>query len=631
MLLTVSEIRKLFAAEIVLDGASFKLQNKEKVALVGRNGAGKTTLLKLMTGQYEPDSGSIQWARGAKVGYLKQEHAVDESRTVLEEAQAGIAEKVSMQKRLAELEQQMEKGATDDDLEEYARLHEHFFDSSGFDLDKDVRSVLSKMGFDEADFDRPCGSLSGGQKTRLAISRLLLEEPDLLILDEPTNHLDLQATEWLESWIRQYTGAVLLISHDRTFLQNTAQRVMELRNGKIKSYPGDFSQFIKLKAEEEARQAEVAAKQTAEIAKLDEYVRRFMNSQRTAQARGRLKMMEKLIENRVEAPTQDRGLKAGFASAKRSGDQVIVCKGLAVGYGSNSLFSGFDWEVRIGERWGVIGENGAGKSTLIKTLVGRLPSLSGVHRLGSNVSVGYFSQDVSELDEDMTPLEFMVWECGMDAGPARHLLGRFLLSGDDVFRPIRTLSGGEKNKLVLAALTQSNPNLLVLDEPTNHLDMDSREALGGILDEFDGTLVLISHDRWLLSRVTNRILDVRKSGPIQYGGTYAEYRSRSKVDAVAVSKQDSGAKPTATSSMTPREVSKEITRVQRSIENLEDEIAEVERAIQQIEESLSAPPQDADLMALTTKYSDLKSTHEAMMGDWEKESLYLESLRAMQA
>ena len=626
MLLNVSGIRKLYAAEIVLENVSFRIESREKVALVGRNGAGKTTLLRILTGQESPDSGSVNWARGAKVGYLKQEFAVDSGRTVLEEAQSAVADQLVLQARLKQLEEAMADGASEEDLEEFARLHERFAEVEGYSLDRSVTSVLTRMGFTEADYDRPTTTLSGGQKTRLALSRLLLEEPDLLILDEPTNHLDLQATEWLEGWIRQYHGAVLLVSHDRTFLENTAQRVVELKAGTCKSYPGDFTKYLKLRAEELARQAEVAEKQAQEIAKLDEFVRRFMNSQRTAQARGRLKMKERLEATKVQAPQSERGIKAGFGKVARSGDLVVECRALEVGYSSATLFKGFDWTVRWGERWGVIGENGAGKSTLVKTLLNDIPALSGHFRLGTGLTVGYFTQDAQDLDPDSTPLEHLVWDCGLDVGPARDLLGRFLLSGDDVLRPIRTLSGGEKNKLVLASLTTLQPNLLVLDEPTNHLDMDSREALADILRDYSGTLILISHDRWLLTEVTDHLLDVKRSGPKVFNGPYKDYGTSN----VPVTTNQTVKLAPVAPSLSQREISKEIGRLAKVIETTEDEIQRCEQALALVEQNLAEPPQGDELMELTAKHASIQQEIERLMTDWASQSHQLDELKAQQ-
>lgn len=633
MLLSVARIRKTFGVDIILEDVTFRIGAREKVALVGRNGTGKTTLLKILTGQLEPDAGTFHLAQGAKVGYLRQEAPVATGRTVLEEAQSAIVGEIQLRSRLETLESKMEAGeATPDDLEEFALLHEHFEDSGGYSVERDVRVVLQRLGFSEDEFDKPTAKLSGGEKTRLAISRLLLEEPDLLILDEPTNHLDLQATEWLESWVRGYHGAVLLVSHDRAFLDSTAERVLELRDLTVKSYPGPFPKYLQLKAEEEIRQAEVARRQDIEIAKMDEYVRRFMNSQRTAQARGRQKLMNRLIANRVEAPKNEKGMAAGFRDVKRSGDIVLETQRLEVGFGpEHRLFQGLDWTVTLGERWGVIGENGSGKSTLIKVLLGELEPMGGQTKLGSNVEVGYFSQDTADLDPEESPLDTMVFDMDMEPQKARDLLGRFLFSGDDVYRPIKTLSGGEKNKLSLAKLTELNPNLLILDEPTNHLDMASREALATVLKEYRGTLILVSHDRWLLSQVTDHTLDVRKQGPIVYPGSYLEYRQwqarGGKPGAKTVSRE--AAKPEVPR-LSPRELSKEIQRMERVVADTEQNISDLEADLKALEQRLERLDASADVFALTSEHQRLQEDLAGTMSVWEHSMASLEKLRAMQ-
>lgn len=634
MLLNVSHVSKQFGIDIVLEKVSFQIKAGEKVALVGRNGCGKSTLLKLITGSYAPDSGSILIAQGASIGYLRQENPVKESRSVLQEAESAVGHRLEIKQRLEELETILETNPTEDDLEEYALLHEHFAEAQGYSLDRDLSSVLKQMGFDESDFDRLTESLSGGEKTRLAIARLILEEPELLILDEPTNHLDLKATEWLERWIREYRGAVLLVSHDRTFLENTAQRVIEIRQHTAYSYPGNFVQFLELRQAEDERQAEVASRQAQEIAKLDEYVRRFMNSQRTAQARGRLKQMNKLKEGQVEVPKNERGMAAGFKETKRSGDIVIECNNLAVGFPDETLYKDFDWIVRFGERWGVIGENGAGKSTLIKTIFGDIDPISGAAKIGSNVEVGYFSQDTAELNPDWSPLKYIAYECDLEAPAARDLLGRFLISGDDVFRSIKTLSGGEKNKLVLARLTHESPNLLVLDEPTNHLDMASREALAKVLSDYKGTLVLISHDRWLLGQVSNHTLDVRRAGPKTYSGSYEEYRTKMAADAQATTTRNRtvSSKPQISTapSLSPREISKEIERITKLVADLENEVSKDEMMLAEIEHQLSVLGPEVDVHALTNEHGRRKELLEGRLSAWETQASRLEELRAMQ-
>ena len=632
MLLTVSQVKKSYGVDVILTSVTFRMQAREKVALVGRNGAGKSTLLKILTGQENPDTGSVQIARGAKIGYLKQEAPVTFGRSVIEEAEAGVEEKLALRDRLQKLEQVMEAGtATPEDVEEYGLLHEHFLEQEGYSTENDVRRVLMKMGFTEDEFSRPTDALSGGEKTRLAIARLLLEEPDLLILDEPTNHLDLQATEWLEGWLRGYHGAVLLVSHDRAFLENTADQVLDMRDGQVFSYPGPFEKFLKLRQEEIDRQAEVARRQDLEIAKMDEYVRRFMNSQRTAQARGRLKQMNRLIESKVDAVKNDKGIKGAFTSSGRSGDVVISAEKLAVGFDGIPLYTGLDWTVRNTERWGVIGENGAGKSTLIRAVFGNLEPMAGRVRLGAGVVAGYFSQDATDLDPQMSPLDVMVYEMDLLPAEARHLLGRFLLSGDDVYRPIKTLSGGEKNKLALARLTHLRPNLLVLDEPTNHLDMASREALAEILKEYQGTLVLVSHDRWLLNAVTDQTLDIRKAGPVQYPGNYNEYRRRQAQNSSAAATET--AKVVVVSSaptLSPRELSKEIGRLEKLISQVEKQVEDFEAAKVNLELKLANIGPADDVVALSKQYQGLDLDLAAKMDEWETESARLEDLRAMQ-
>lgn len=628
MLLSVSRVGKLYGVDVVLEDVSFQIAAGEKVALVGRNGTGKTTLLRILTGQLEHDGGHIRLATGAKVGYLKQEAPVEAGSTVLQEAQRGREALLAMRERLAELEALLENNPTEDELEEYARLHEHFVDAQGYTAEADVRGVLQRMGFMPEEFDKSTDDLSGGEKTRLAIGRLLLEEPDLLILDEPTNHLDLQATEWLEGWIRRYPGAVLLVSHDRTFLEATAGRVLELSERTIRAYPGPFAHYLKVKAEMEARKAEVIRRQEEQIGKLDEFVRRFMNSQRTAQARGRLKQMNKLIENRVGATEREASMTAGFGKVARSGDRVAFAESLTVGYGDHALFSGLDWTVRWSERWGVIGENGAGKSSLIRVILGRQAALAGRAGLGSRVELGYFAQDLVDIDAELSPLDFIMWECDLQVGPARDLLARFLIRGDDVFRPIASLSGGEKNKLVLASLTQMNPNLLVLDEPTNHLDMDSREALASVLKEYRGTLILISHDRWLLGQVTEQILDVRKAGCVVYPGSYDEYR-RGTPAAETIVERRKRPEPVPEPTMSARELSKEISRLEKLLLEIEDHVSTCEEDVRANEARL-ANPAGEDVWQLTLEHGRLREALEGALSAWEEQASRLESLRTQQ-
>lgn len=630
MVVNVASVRKLFGDEIILEDVSFRIDAREKVALIGRNGTGKTTLLRILAGQSEADGGSVHLSRGARIGYLKQEIPVENGRTVLEEAQAARAEVLEMGRRLEELEHVLETNPSADDLEEYATLHERFLDAQGYAAANDVRVVLAKMGFEEEDYGKPVAMLSGGEKTRLVLARLLLEEPDLLVLDEPTNHLDLQATEWLEGWIRGYPGAVLIVSHDRVFLQETVQKIVLLENGRTKSYPGPFDKFLKLRASEEERLAEVARRQKEEMDKLDEYVRRFMGSERTAQARGRLKMLERMKDQRVEAPKADKNMKAGFQSQKRSGDIVVQTKGLSKSFDEQVLFENLDWTVQRGERWGVIGQNGTGKSTLVSILLGLQDPDSGTTKLGSNVYPDWFAQEASDLDWGQSPLEYIMDTCGLKPEEARKLLGRFLFSGDDVFRKIGTLSGGEKNKLALARLTYESPNLLVLDEPTNHLDFDSREALADVLRSYKGTLILVSHDRWLLEQTTDRTMDIRRDGIRQYPGSYADYRRALARESAAQPRTTPTDEPKPKSTLSQREISKEISRLEKEFAQAEDNVADLEARLEALEAALANPSPGADLLEQTTQHENLQKQVAEALSYWEQLGAQLEETRSMQ-
>ncbi|MCB0825018.1 MAG: ABC-F family ATP-binding cassette domain-containing protein [Armatimonadetes bacterium] len=632
MLLSLAHVRKLFAADIVLEDITFRIDRREKVALVGRNGSGKTTLLKVISGEYEPEGGTMFLEKGAKVGYLKQVDSVSETRTVLEEAQLGIQDKLEMKSRFEELESKLSNDPSAEDLNEFSLLAAHFENRTFDNSEREMHAILAHMGFTESDYNRPTSELSGGQRTRLALARLLLQEPDLLILDEPTNHLDLSATEWLEEWIMAYPGAVILVSHDRTFLQNTVESVIEIRHGKSHQYPGNFEKFLKLKAEERARLIEEAEKQQKEIEKLAEFVDRFIDSQRTAQARGRRKMMNRLIANRIEVESEEGSMRIGFKDIQRSGEQVIWTKGLQIGY-DKPLVPKINWTVRWKERWGVIGENGSGKSTLLKTILGEVPNLGGEAKTGTKLDIGYFSQDTAEVDPEMSPAHFIMYECDLEVGPARDLLAKFLITGDDVFRPSKTLSGGERNKLVLAALTFANPNLLILDEPTNHLDMDSRDALAKVLKDYPGTLVLISHDRWLLGQVTDHIMDVKKSGAVTYPGNFIEYRAwlRDRDNPEPATTKATHQKVVTETTLSPRELSKEIARMEGVVAQSEDQVAEQEAGLKSLEDQLASPPEDADILAMTQAYQAAQESLNKAMIDWEDNCLKLDELREQQA
>ncbi|MDQ2985508.1 MAG: ATP-binding cassette domain-containing protein [Armatimonadota bacterium] len=626
MLLSVTNAAKSYGGDLVFEGVGFRVNAGEKVALVGRNGEGKTTLLKALTGELELDTGAINLARGAEMDYLSQVAHFEQGATVRQVAEDSRKHVLDLRDRLAELEKRLESNPTEDELDEFSVLHEHFLDNRGYAAETDVRLVLNRMGFAEDEFDKPAAKLSGGEKTRLTLARILLEEPDILLLDEPTNHLDLEGVEWLEEWLRSYRGAVITVSHDRRFLENVATRVIEMRDHGITDWLHPFTKYLQLREEDEIRRADIVKKQQKEIDALDEFVRRFMNSERVAQARGRLRHLERKKAERLVAPKQARTMAAGIKVAKRSGDLVLEARGVSKSYDGTMLFKGVDWAVRRGDRWGVIGGNGTGKSTLVKCILGVVRPDAGDARIGANVDIGYFSQDATELDHESTPLEILNRECDMEFPAARSLLGRFLLSGEQVFQPVGTLSGGEKNKLSLAKITAMKPNTLILDEPTNHLDMDSREALADVIRDFEGTLVLVSHDRHLLERVTNKTLDLRDGGVVQYPGSYAEYKLRLKREDAALLDM---AAANATG-MSQREVSKEISRLEKEVSQIESDVARAEALLADHEKRLASLGPNADFQQETALHAEMRAELSDVIAEWESTVQQLEQLRRMQ-
>ncbi len=634
MILSVSQVSKSFGAKPVLKDASLRLDGREKVALVGRNGTGKTTLLKIITGELKPDKGTVHLAKGLTTGYLSQVSEPSPGETVLQAAEKARQHLVELETRIVDLEAKIRDHSTPEDLEEYALLQEHFHSEGGYSVERDVRTVLKRVGFSESQFDKPVSALSGGERTRLMLGGLLLEEPELLILDEPTNHLDLEATEWLESWLRGYGGAVLLVSHDRTFLNSVATRIVEVSEGTTKSYPGPFDKYLKLRQEEDARLAEVAKRQQIQMDKLDDFVRKFMNSERTAQARGRLRHLETLRKQAVVVPKKATDMKAGFARSKRSGDIVLETKSLSMTFGDQQLFQNLDWTVLRGERWGIVGANGIGKSTLIKILLKETRQTHGTFKVGSNVDIGYFSQDASNIDLDLTPLLTIHYECGLDLEQSRSLLGRLLIRGDEVFQTNRSLSGGERNKLALAHLVADQPNVLILDEPTNHLDMASRDALAEVLKEFDGTLLLISHDRWLLSEVTDHTLDLRHSGARIYPGSWAEYRraqeARTPEPVGGQAREDKILKGSPLG-QSPRELSKEIQRLTKEVNVREAMVSQLEMELERLERVMADPPEGTNLFTLTSRHSELKSKIDEAFQAWVESAARLDELRSIQS
>jgi len=521
-LLTLTGAGKHFGAERILESVSFKVERGDHIGLVGSNGAGKSTLLRIVAGIEEPDSGSVARARGLHVVYLPQEPQFDPAHTLYEAMLDTFRAALDAQERLRVLEHEMAGGRDDLELiEEYGRL-QGVIEHTGYNYREQIERVLEGLGLRQDSWYTPISNLSGGQQTRANLARTLLQEADVLLLDEPTNHLDIQAVEWLEAYLRDLKRAFVIVAHDRYLLDHVTKRTVELSFGHAAEYDAPYSRYVELKAERMERQRLDYEAQQRHIAKTEEFVRRFGANQRAKEARGRQKQLDRL--ERVARPADEGQVQLRLTKAQRSGDIVLQADHLTVGYPDQPLARLPEQvTVRRGERVAIIGPNGSGKTTLLRTLVGALPALDGTVRWGARTSIGYYSQTLGQLNDSRTVLEEVQRTTSMSEEEARGFLGRFLFSGDDVLKTIGMLSGGEKSRVALARLILEAPNVLVLDEPTNHLDLASRDALQDVLEEFQGTLLFVSHDRYLIDSLAQQLWVVRDGAMTRYDGAYSAY------------------------------------------------------------------------------------------------------------
>ncbi len=642
-LLVVTDVEKSFGADTLLAEVNLRLEWGRRLGLIGRNGCGKTTLLRILAGQCEPDRGTVSYTKGIRFGYLRQEQMVEHGWTVIEEAEDAFAPVRAMDDRLRELEAEM--AAVGEDhllapvLEEYGLLHDRFEAMGGYDSLRDIPQVLRRLGFAEGDLAKPTARLSGGEKTRLALAKLLLSAPDILLLDEPTNHLDLAATEWLEDFLRGFGGALILVSHDRYFLDRVVTMIAELENSRLTTYNGNYSAYAVQRDERRARQTEQFEREQAEIKRLEEFFEKWKNTPtKRKQAQMRLRWAERIRENATERVTgEGRSMRAAVKPTLRSGDETVIIDHLTKTIGERVLFQDVSALIRRGQRVGIVGPNGAGKTTLVRILLGLERATSGYARFGANVTVGYFAQEASDLDTESTVLENLLEVAEMTPGEARNYLGRFLFSGDDVFRSVHDLSGGEKNKLSLARLTYLRPNLLVLDEPTNHLDIDSRRALTEMLTAYQGTMLVVSHDRYLLDQVTTHTLHIENGAARMLDGGYSacEEARRNVARPATVEesgraepqRRDDGVNP-LTVGMNSFELSRARKRAVREVETSEKRVAELEDWKKRIEEALSAPMPGDDMVRLAHDYEQAQKELTEALDGWEHAVQYAEGIGA---
>ena len=523
-LITVSHIRKIYGADEVLTDASLQLNDGERLCLVGPNGAGKTTLLRIILGEETMDAGSVSILPGSRLGVLEQHATMEEEATVWETALTARPDLIAARDEARAIEDAWaaNEHPTDEDLDRYNEVHERLRHLGDEAYESDIKAALAGLGLSEITWEQRTSTLSGGQRTRLAIAHLLLAGTDILCLDEPTNHLDVAAIEFLEEFLGKYPGSVLLISHDRYFMDQVGTKVVELTDGKTRAYPGNYSAFVRLKSEEQERQQKLFDRQREEIAKLEAYVERYRAGNRATMAKSREKALGRI--DRIERPKEDRGPNIQFRAEVRSGDEVLQVRNLAKGFDGREILRDVSFEVTRGERLGIIGGNGTGKTTLLKIMAGEMGADAGHVRWGMNAEPGYFAQEMDMPLGGDTVLDALMDAAPLSIADARNTLAQFGFRGDDAFRELPVLSGGERNRLQLAVLLARGANVVLLDEPTNHLDLPSRDALQQAMAAFTGTLIFVTHDRYLLQGLATRLLIVDDGGVSAFDGTYAEYR-----------------------------------------------------------------------------------------------------------
>lgn len=619
IILQASNVARRFSGVTFFENISMQIQDKGRVGLVGRNGAGKSTLLKMLIGETQPDEGTVSMKKGIKLVYLAQNSGLDSDLSVYNEMLTAFDRVISLEKKMREMEAKI-ASATDYESDDYTSLlsaydqaQHDFNEMNGYGYEATIRSVLHGFGFDESFYDQKISSLSGGQRTRLAIAKQLLETPDLLILDEPTNHLDMQTLSWLEQYLQNYQGALLIVSHDRYFLDRVVNEIYDMHSGVLDHYTGNYSRFMELKAAKVLQEQKAFDKQQEEIAKLEDFVNRnIVRASTTKRAQSRRKQLERM--ERLEAPKNETGVAhIQFSTDEESGNEVMRVNEVKLGYDlTNILAEHVNIDVDKQHAVALVGPNGIGKSTLIKTILGKLPLIAGTIKMGANVEVGYYDQEQQTLDPKKSVLN-TIWDehPTMPERDVRSILGSFMFSGESVDKIVSALSGGERARLLLTKLSLQHANFLILDEPTNHLDIDSREVLETALNEFNGTIFFVSHDRYFINAVATEVVELSPNGTRFFDGDYdyylektageqaASHRAKASFETTEEFKEASATPIENLSREERKERQKEQRKLERAVSAAEEEMETLNTKRDALNAELNDPANGADLGKLT--------------------------------
>ena len=631
IILQGNKIERSFSGDVLFDNINIQVDEKDRIALVGRNGAGKSTLLKILVGEEAPTSGEINTKRDLSLSYLAQDSRFESENTIFDEMLHVFDDVRSMESRLRKMEMQMAEltgDAFDKLMSDYDRLSEEFRVKGGFTYEAEIKAILNGFKFDESMWQMKISELSGGQNTRLALAKMLLEKPELLVLDEPTNHLDIETIAWLENYLVNYQGALIIVSHDRYFLDKVATVTLDLTKHSLDRYVGNYSKFMDLKAEKLALEAKNYEKQAKEIAKLEDFVQRnLVRASTTKRAQARRKQLEK--KERLDKPSAgQKSANMTFHADKVSGNVVLTVADAAIGYDDQILSEPINIDVKKFDAIAIVGPNGIGKSTLIKSIVGQIPFIKGTSTYGANVEVGYYDQTQSNLTHTNTVLDEL-WN-DFSTTPEveiRNRLGAFLFSGDDVKKSVSMLSGGERARLLLAKLSMQNNNFLILDEPTNHLDIDSKEVLEDALIDFDGTLLFVSHDRYFINRVATKVLEISEEGSTLYLGDYDYYlEKKAELEELARLKAEEAQEKTtvvvekapANDYQAQKANQKELRKLTRRITEIENQLEEIEAREEELNQAMLATNEASELIDLQKELDELTEQQENLMLEWEE-------------